>query len=133
MFDHDDYRSTVEWRIGRMWAICFDLRQEALERHYPGNDIRNAYGDVRRVLEQHGFINQQGSVYFGTKPNPVTCVLAVQDIQKKHPWFRAVVRDIRMLRIEENNDLMSALGQPELPLTGSDAASRVAPRLKLIG
>jgi hypothetical protein len=28
---------------------------------------------------------------------------------KKYPWFTPSVRDIRMLRIEENNDLKAAL------------------------
>jgi len=28
---------------------------------------------------------------------------------RKFPWFKPAVRDIRMLRIEENNDLKSAI------------------------
>ncbi|EFX0967648.1 virulence factor, partial [Citrobacter freundii] len=28
---------------------------------------------------------------------------------KKNPWFAPSVQDIRMLRIEENNDLMPAV------------------------
>jgi virulence-associated protein VapD len=27
-------------------------------------------------------------------------------VQREHPWFGRIVKDIRMLRIEENNDLM---------------------------
>ena len=115
----------VEWSSGRMWAICFDLKQDALERYYPGSDIRNAYGDIRRVLERHGFTNQQGSVYFGKTPDHVSCVLAVQDVQNRYPWFRNVVRDIRSLRIEENSDLRPAIGQPELPF---DLPSHRKPR-----
>ena len=115
----------VEWSSGRMWAICFDLKQDALERYYPGADIRNAYGDIRRVLERHGFTNQQGSVYFGKTPDHVSCVLAVQEVQSCYPWFRNVVRDIRTLRIEENSDLRPAIGQPELPF---DQFSQRRPR-----
>jgi virulence-associated protein VapD len=37
--------------------------------------------------------------------------LAVQELVKRHPWIRFAVRDIRMLRVEETNDLMSALGR----------------------
>ncbi|MCB4822695.1 hypothetical protein [Roseicella aerolata] len=99
-----------------MYAIAFDLDQEALRNHYPGANPNNAYGDIARVLTERGFWRQQGSVYFSNNPNPVQCFLAIQDVQAKHPWFRAVVRDMRMLRIEENNDLLPILGQSELPL-----------------
>jgi virulence-associated protein VapD len=33
----------------------------------------------------------------------------VQRLAAKYPWFTPSLRDIRMLRIEENNDLMMAL------------------------
>jgi virulence-associated protein VapD len=35
--------------------------------------------------------------------------LAAQQLSQKHAWFKASVRDIRMLRIEEMNDLSPAL------------------------
>ena len=55
---------------------------------------------------------QQGSVCFGGPDvNAVTCVLAAQDLARTLPWFAASVRDIRMMRIEELNDLMSAVRQ----------------------
>lgn len=92
---------------GRMYAIVFDFDTTTLEATYGNTSWRNAYQDVRKVLEKYGFEWQQGSTYFG-KPevSPVTCVLAVQDIAKSFGWFGASLRDIRMLRIEENNDLM---------------------------
>ena len=100
-----------------MYAICFDLAVDALKRHYVNTSYGNGYEDIRRVLEQYGFTRQQGSVYFGGKGvDPVRCVVAVQALQKEHPWFAKCVRDIRMLRIEENNNLMPALGQQEFDL-----------------
>jgi virulence-associated protein VapD len=40
----------------------------------------------------------------------VKVVLAVQDLAQAYDWFNSlVVRDIRMLRIEENNDLNPAI------------------------
>lgn len=102
------------WRDERVYAICFDLDQRLLEAHYPGAHPENAYGDICRELAAHSFRRQQGSVYFGDRgTNPVSCVLAVQALSKRYPWFRSAVRDIRMLRIEENNDLMPAVGQGE--------------------
>ena len=100
-----------------MYAIAFDLDQEQLAIHYPGNSPTNAYDAVRRVLETYGFHRQQGSVYFGNESvTPVTCVMAVQGVQKRYGWFGKVVSDIRMLRIEENNDLLPAIAELELDL-----------------
>jgi len=94
-----------------VYAIAFDLDTSQLEKLYPNDSWRNAYTDVRKELESHGFDHQQGSVYFGTeRVDAVTCVLAVQSLGKKFSWFAPSVHDIRMLRIEENNDLGPALG-----------------------
>jgi len=113
------------WREGRMYAISFDLDTDALARHYRGSNPKYGYEEIRRVLEKHGFGWQQGSVYFGNKHvTPVTCVVAVQAVQQQYPWFAKVVRDIRMLRIEENNDLMPAIGELDL---FADEASDIAP------
>lgn len=99
----------------RVYAIAFDLNTDALKTHYHGNTETAAYHDIRRVLEQHGFRHQQGSMYFGSSGmTAVHCFVAVQDIQKMYPWFARVVRDIRMLRIEEQNDLMPAIAQQDL-------------------
>lgn len=102
-------------KASRVYAICFDLDQEALARHYPGPSYQNGYGEIKAVLGRHGFNPQQGSVYFGDEhQTPVTCVLAIQAVQKACPWFSKAVSDVRMLRIEENNDLLPALGEPDL-------------------
>jgi virulence-associated protein VapD len=95
----------------RVYAIAFDMDIESLRTHY-GDPYNNAYLEIRRVLERHGFRWQQGSVYFGGEDvNAVTCVLAAQDLARSLSWFSASVRDIRMLRIEEFNDLMPAVQQ----------------------
>ena len=92
-----------------MYAIAFDMDIESLRAQY-GDPYNNAYTEIRRVLQEHGFHWQQGSVYFGgDEINAVTCVLAAVDLSRTLPWFSAAVRDIRMLRIEELNDLMPAV------------------------
>ena len=104
-----------------MYAICFDLDQDLLKRHYPNAAQTGAYHDIRRALEKFGFTRQQGHVY--SHDILVTCVMAVQAVQKAYPWFGKVVSDIRMLRIEEHNDLMPAISQQELQLpTPADPA-----------
>jgi len=93
-----------------MYAIAFDLDTETLKQSYPTPSYTNAYGDIRKVLEPLGFAWQQGSVYFGgTEMNAVKCVMAAQALSRQLSWFKASVRDIRMLRIEEMNDLEPAL------------------------
>lgn len=92
------------------YAIAFDLDTAALQQSYPNPSYTNAYGDIRKTLEPLGFTWQQGSVYFGsTEINAVKCVLAAQRLSNTYPWFKASVRDIRMMRIEEMNDLLPAL------------------------
>ena len=96
---------------GRVYAVAFDMDIEQLRANY-GDPYNNAYLEIRRVLQRHGFSWQQGSVYFGGESvTAVTCVLAAIDLAQSLPWFAASVRDIRMLRIEELNDLMPAVQQ----------------------
>ena len=112
-----------EW-MGRMYAIAFDMDTGAMERAYPTPHWRSGYDDIARELKQHGFERQQQTVYFGTRGmTPVHCVLAAQALAKRFPWFVKSVRDLRMMRIEESNDLMPAIGQLDLPLAPGSAAS----------
>ena len=93
-----------------MYAITFDIDTNCLGNNYHNTSSNNAYGDVRKFMESNNFTWQQGSVYFGNKHiNAVNCVTIIQRLAKKYPWFSACVKDVRMLRIEENNDLMDAL------------------------
>ncbi len=93
-----------------MYAVAFDLDTEILRQTY-GDPANNAYGEIKRFLLARGFEWQQGSVYFGNpdRINAVTCVVVINEMSRALPWFAASVRDIRMLRIEENNDLAPAL------------------------
>lgn len=93
-------------REGTVYAIAFDMDIEQLRAGY-GEPYNNAYLEIRRVLERHQFQWQQGSVYFGGPAvTAATVMVAVIDLTTHLPWFAASVRDIRMLRIEELNDLM---------------------------
>ena len=103
-------------RLGgrRMYAIVFDLDTDMLKQLYPNASWNNAYNDVRNYLTQRGFEWRQGSTYFGDETiDAVRCVRVVQKLSKKYPWFQPSVKDIRMLRIEENNDLMMAFDEDE--------------------
>jgi len=102
-------------RRGTMYAIVFDLDQETLGNLCHGNTASNAYADIRRFLTQRGFEWKQGSTYFGDETvDAVRCVTVVQKLARKYDWFTPSLKDIRMLRIEENNDLKIALEDEEL-------------------
>jgi len=94
-----------------MYAITFDLDSAALEAAYHGASSDNGYSEIGRVLEKHGFQKYQGSVYFGDENvTAVSCVLAIQDAARTYQWFsKGIVKDIRMLRIEDDSDLSIAL------------------------
>lgn len=97
----------------RMYAIAFDLDTQVLKDTYHADSYNNAYADIRKHLLSRGFEWQQGSVYFGGPAvDAVRCVLVVQELKANFSWFEPSVRDIRMLRIEENNDLMPAIEAP---------------------
>lgn len=92
------------------YAISFDLDTKTLQDSYPNSSWQNAYFDIERELRQHGFTRKQGSVYFGEDSvDVVRCQTAVQTLALVFDWFAPSVRDIRMLRIEDNNDLMPAI------------------------
>lgn len=93
-----------------MYAIAFDLDTATLKASYHNDSCQNAYNDIGKALRSHGFDRTQGSVYFGNDAvDAVTCVLAVQQLTSDFAWFGSAVRDIRMLRIEDNNDLRPAV------------------------
>lgn len=84
-----------------MYAIAYDFHAEAAERY-------DAYRKVARILEGFGFRRQQGSVFYGTSSKmAMTCAAAVLAISDQCAWFWEVVRDMRMLRIDEEDDLLS--------------------------
>ncbi|WP_439621523.1 virulence factor [Gemmata sp.] len=106
-------------REGTVYAIAFDMDVEQLRVHY-GDPYNNAYLEIRRVLERHQFQWQQGSMYFGgPSVTAASVMVAVIDLTTQLPWFAAAVRDIRMLRIEELNDLMPVV-QRVAGMTGGE-------------
>ncbi|GAA8092662.1 endoribonuclease VapD [Helicobacter pylori] len=85
-----------------MYAVTFDLDANCLNEN--AVNLSKVYSDIRKFMEQHG------SVYFGDETiNAVTCVATVQILAKQIPSFAICVKDVRMLKIEENNDLMPAI------------------------
>lgn len=106
-----DFFSKVESEGGKMYAIVFDFDTESLKKNYHNESYQNAYTDIKNFLVPQGFEWTQGSVYFGKKAaiDAATCVVLVQKLARKYDWFSTSIRDIRMLRIEESNNLLPAV------------------------
>src|SRR6266545_1629947 len=70
-----------------VYAIAFDMDIGLLRLHY-GDPYNGAYVEIRKVLEGHEFLWQQGSVYFGNaNVTTATVMLAVIDLTSQLPWF----------------------------------------------
>jgi virulence-associated protein VapD len=93
-----------------MYAVTFEIDTNCLNNEYHTQSSNNAYKDIRVFMEKNNFKWQQGSVYFGDETiNAVSCVITIQKLSKKYSWFAVCVKDVRMLKIQENNDLMPVL------------------------
>lgn len=105
---------------GRVYAIAFDLNGEIATKLC--GDKTSCYGKIERVLALHGFKRQQGSLYFGNADSDaISCINAVQDLERKFSWFTRAVKDIQMLRVDEYSDLRRVLSG-QLRLASNDAA-----------
>ncbi len=60
--------------------------------------------------------DKQGfTAYFDNEPvDAVKTVMAARKLASKYEWFAPSVRDIRMLRIEDDNDLMIAIRDEDI-------------------
>jgi virulence-associated protein VapD len=112
-------------RVSRsMYAISFDLDTDTLKKSYHNPSWQNAYNDIAKFLRESGFERQQGRVYFGNDEiDSVKCQTTVQRLTLTYDWFAPAVRDIRMLRIEDSNDLTPAI---ELALLANSMARPAA-------
>lgn len=95
---------------GRIYAIAVDL-DEARAKAFCGAAHRSCEEHIACVLAEFGFKRSQRGVFFGDGVlDAVQCIMAVQELDRRYSWFGRVVRDLRMLRIEDNDDLLPALG-----------------------
>ena len=102
--------AAAQKRTKRVYAITFDLDGKVAEKLCGPNWRGTCYGRIASVFAEHGFGRVQGSVYFGDEDSDaVRCVMAVQAADTRFAWFGRSVRDLRMLRVDENNDLLPAL------------------------
>lgn len=85
------------------YLITFDMDTNCLTEKYHHNNPNNAYADIRRVLEKHGFKNIQDSVYLGDENiSEAHGTIAIQEVTYKFDWFNPCVSNIRFYRLESD-------------------------------
>ena len=89
-------------------AINFDLDTHKLQANYPGANYRNAYYDLRRFFEKHGFEHRQGSGYISlTKLATADIYDLMDDLTQALPW---------MTNIGQQHDLIDLVRTEPLDL-----------------
>lgn len=85
-----------------MYALAFDLNTELTALNH-SKGLKQAYQDIKSVLENHGFVRVQGSLYLNKNEDMVNLYDAMNEL-KTLSWFPLSVRDIRAFRVEQWSD-----------------------------
>jgi virulence-associated protein VapD len=89
-----------------MYAIAFDMNTACLKEKFGETDYRNRYKDIEKFLESEGFTWKQGSLWYGNEKTKMgTAFLVARKLSKQFSWFKECVADIRVLRVEDDDDL----------------------------
>jgi len=65
---------------------------------------------IALALAEFGFTRQQDGLYVGdASMNAVHCITTVQKVARRLEWFSEAARTLRLLRIDEDTDLMPAI------------------------
>lgn len=90
-----------------MYAVLIDLDTDSLLEYEKLNNVNQ---QIKIYMIENGFIWKQGNIYFGNENiTAVNSVVVIQKLAQKYFWFSTCVKEVRMLRIEENTDLLPAL------------------------
>lgn len=82
------------------YLIILDIDANHLVENSHKN-IDEAYVCIRKILENHGFRNIQGSVYIGDEGiGEAHATIAIQEVSYKYEWFNSYVSNIQFYRIE---------------------------------
>lgn len=94
---------------GSQKQISFDLRQESLKRYYPQNPTQ-AYHDIRRFMESHGFEHRQSSVYVSLdKLTTLDVVSLTEQLAMALPWLSRCINEIDVANIGVQHSLKKVL------------------------
>ena len=101
---------------GSQKQISFDLRQESLKRYYPQNPTQ-AYHDIRRFMESHGFEHRQSSAYVSAgRLTTLDIVILMERMAAELPWLGRCVNEIDVADIGAQHSLKKLLETASRPL-----------------
>lgn len=102
---------------GSQKQITFDLHQESLKRCYPQHPTQ-AYYDIRRFMESHGFEHRQSSVYVSLdKLTTLDVVSLMEQLAVALPWLSRCVNEIDVANIGVQHSLKKVLENASRPLS----------------
>lgn len=83
--------------------IVFDLDTKRLEENYHNDSWRNAYADVARVLNRHGFNNIQGTVYLSDAGiRQAHGTIALQEVAVRYAWFAPSLKNVQFYDLADD-------------------------------
>lgn len=89
-------------RIG----IFFDLDMEALRKNYPNKYVNQAWADIKRYMESHGFVHQQYSGYISKSyMNKNMARMVMQKMSYEYPWLQECLKECVMTTVGREFDL----------------------------
>ncbi|MCM1333741.1 MAG: hypothetical protein NC084_07160 [Bacteroides sp.] len=87
-------------------AVNFDLGTNALKEHYPGDNYRDAYSDIKKFMERHGFEHRQYSGYNSKEPmEDIAVSRLIAKLSNEFSWLKECVQKIDSTNIGEQHDL----------------------------
>lgn len=110
--------------IGSRKQITFDLCQEALKKYYP-HSLTQAYYDIRRFMESHGFEHRQSSAYVSLdKMTTLDVVSLAEQLAMALPWLSRCVNEIDVANIGVQHSLKKVLeNASRSPVCGAGGTS----------
>lgn len=93
------------------YGILLILDFNKLQQDYNIEDF-TALLEIESILYvEYGFKAYSKCLYISEEANAVDCIVAVTKLVKKFNWFKPCIKSIRLLRIEENTDLLSGISE----------------------
>ncbi|GET45950.1 virulence protein [Capnocytophaga felis] len=85
-----------------MYAILFDIDVSVLKQNY-GESYPKAYDDIKELLKNYDFYQEQKGVYFSKTASKQETDNAIEALSKKD-WFLLSVKKVQTFKIEDWND-----------------------------
>lgn len=83
--------------------IVFDMDTNCLKQHYHNPSWNNAYADIWRILNRHGFDNIQGTVYLSKEGiRQAHGTLALQEVAARFEWFHTCASNIQFYELKDD-------------------------------